>query len=124
MVAEQGNREFQKTTYHAITIYVAAVSEGNIPIGGLKVVGDHVPSGQHAESGPSDWAWSVANCLDCDYIKQGNLKFEPGPFSDGVWNIYLADQSGAPLSPVVSLAYSTNPEQWVWDFIIFRKKSG
>lgn len=124
MVAEQGNRAFQKTTYHAITIYVAVVSEGNIPLGGYKVVGDHVPSGAHAESAPSDWNWSVTNCLDCDYIKQGNLKFEPGPFTDGVWNIYLTDSSGAPLSPVVTLPYSTNPDEWVWDFIIFRRISG
>lgn len=123
-LAEQGNRAFQKTTYHGITIYVAVVSEGNIPLGGYKVVGDHVPSGAHAESGPSDWNWSVVNCLDCDYIKQGNLKFEPGTFSDGIWNIYLTDSSGAPLSPVVSLQYSSNPDQWVWDFIIFKQKSG
>lgn len=120
---EQGNREFQRTSYHVITIYVAAVSAGNVPIGGIKVVGDHVPSGRHAESGPSDWNWSAVNCLECDYVKQGNVKFEPGTFEDGVWNIYLADQSGAPLSPVVPLSYSADPEKWVWDFVLFRKNS-
>jgi hypothetical protein len=123
MVAEQANREFQKTTYHVINIYVAVVTAGNVPIGGLKIVGDHVPSGAHAESALSDWNWSVVNCLDCDYIKQGNIKFEPGSFADGSWNIYLADQNGTQLSPVVPLAYSSNPDQWVWDFIIFKKKS-
>lgn len=123
-VVEQGNRMFQKTNYHVVTIYVAVVSEGNIPIGGYKVIGDHVPSGQHVESGLSTWNWDVVNCLDCDYVKQGNLKLEPGPFSDGVWNIYLADENGTPLSETVSLAYSTDPEQWVWDFVIFRRKSG
>ncbi len=122
-MAEQGNREFQRTNYHVITIYVAVVSAGNIPIGGIKVVGDHIPSGRHAESGPSDWNWSVVNCLDCDYIKQGNVKFEPGTFEDGVWNIHLADQSGTPLSPVVPLSYSADPQKWVWDFVIFRKNS-
>jgi hypothetical protein len=115
---------FQKTTYHVINIYVAIVSAGNIPIGGLKVVGDHTPSGAHLESGTSDWNWSVTNCLDCDYIKFGNLKFEPGTFSDGVWNIYVADGQGTQLSPVVPLSYSSDPEKWVWDFIIFRKKEG
>ncbi len=123
-VAEQGNRLFQKTNYHVVTIYVAVVSEGNIPLGGYKVVGDQVPSGQHVESDLSTWDWSVVNCLDCDYVKQGNVKLEPGPFTDGVWNIYLADPNGTPLSDVVSLSYSTDPEQWVWDFVIFRKKSG
>ncbi|MBN1217764.1 MAG: hypothetical protein JXM69_02455 [Anaerolineae bacterium] len=122
MVGEQGNRMFQKTTYHVINIYAAAVTADNVPIGGLKLVGDHVPSGAHAESGPSVWDWSVVNCLDCDYIKQGNLKFEPGSFTDGTWNVYLANQDGAQLSPVVPLNYSADPEQWVWDFIIFKKK--
>lgn len=124
MMAEQGNREFQKTTYPAITIYVAVVSEGNVPMGGYKVIGDHVPSGLRAESDISTWDWSVVNCLDCDYIKQGNLKFEPGPFMDGIWNIYLADSGGNPQSPVVSLTYSSDPQQWVWDFVIFRRKNG
>ncbi len=119
-VAEQGNREFQKTNYHAATIYVAILN-GTLPLGGLKVVGDHVPSGKHVESGYSNWHWSVVNCLSCDYVKQGNLKFEPGPFTDGVWNVYVSDDSGAQLSPVVSLAYSADPAQWVWDFIIFSK---
>jgi len=124
MMAEQGNREFQKTTYPAITIYVAVVSEGNVPMGGYKVIGDHVPSGLHTESDISTWDWSVVNCLDCDYVKQGNLKFEPGPFMDGIWNIYLADSGGNPQSPVVSLTYSSDPQQWVWDFVIFRRKNG
>lgn len=117
-VKEQGNRTFQKTNYHAITIYVAIVTSGNVPIGGLKVVGDH-SSGIHVESAPSDWHWSATNCLDCDYIKFANVKFEPGTFSDGVWNIYVADSAGTKLSPVVPLSYSADPEQWVWDFIIF-----
>jgi hypothetical protein len=122
-MSEQGNREFQHTNYHVITIYVAAVSAGNVPIGGVKIVGDHVPSGMHAESGLSDWNWSVVNCLDCDYIKQGNLKFEPGTFADGTWNIYLADENGTPLSAVVPLSYSADPSQWVWDFVVFRRNS-
>lgn len=117
-VKEQGNRAFQRTNYQAIVIYVAIVTASNVPIGGLKIVGDH-SSGIHIESAPSDWHWSATNCLDCDYVKFGNVKFEPGTFSDGVWNIYVADSAGTPLSPVVPLSYSANPEQWVWDFIIF-----
>ncbi|MFN8454419.1 MAG: hypothetical protein U0401_07065 [Anaerolineae bacterium] len=120
-MAEQGNREFQRTNYHVITIYAAIVSEGNVPIGGLKIVGDHTPSGMHVESGMSDWGWSAVNCLECDYVKQGNVKFEPGTFADGVWNIYVADAGGKQLSPAVPLSYSADPEKWVWDFIIFRK---
>jgi hypothetical protein len=123
VVVEQGNREFQRTNYHGITIYVAIVSEGNVPIGGYKVVGDH-SSGLHIESALSDWFWSVTNCLDCDYVKFGNVKFEPGTFSDGVWHIYIADPQGNPVSAPVPLAYSSDPNQWVWDFILFRKVGG
>ncbi|HMR63029.1 MAG TPA: hypothetical protein PKE64_03370, partial [Anaerolineae bacterium] len=118
MLREQGNREFQRTTNNLITMYVAIVSAGNVPVGGYKVVGDH-SAGMHVESALSDWNWSATNCLDCDYIKFGNVKFEPGPFVDGVWNIYVADEAGTQLSPVVPLPYSTNPDQWVWDFVIF-----
>jgi hypothetical protein len=120
-ISEQGNREFQKTNHPAIVVYVAITDANNVPVGGLKVVGDH-SSGQHVESAQSDWRWSVVNCLDCSYAKQGNLKFEPGSFIDGTWNIYLADSNGTQLSKVVPLAYSADPAQWVWDFIIFKKK--
>lgn len=121
-IKEQGNREFQKTNYHNITIYVAIVDANNVPIGGLKMVGDHVPSGMHTESPLSDWQWSAANCLGCNYIKQGNLKFEPGPFIDGTWNIYLADGNGTKLSEIIPLSYSSNPDQWVWDFLLLQHK--
>jgi hypothetical protein len=92
-------------------------------MGGMKVVGDH-SSGLHAESALSDWFWSVTNCLDCDYVKFGNVKFEPGTFSDGVWSIYVADAQGNPLSAAVPLPYSSDPNQWVWDFVIFKKVGG
>jgi hypothetical protein len=121
-VVEQGNREFQHTTYHIITIYVALIDANNVPIGGLKMVGDHVPSGRHAESALSDWSWSVTNCLSCDYIKQGNLKFEPGPFEDGTWEIYVADSGGTQLSQKIPLSFSSSPDTWVWDFFIFQRK--
>ncbi len=120
-VSEQGNRMFQGTSYHVITIYAAIVSDGNLPIGGLKLVADHTPSGRHVESGLSDWNWSVTNCLDCDYVKFGNAKLEPGTFEDGIWNIYVADEGGNQLSAPVPLSYSADPAQWVWDFIIFKK---
>ncbi len=121
-IAEQGNREFQKTTYNGVTVYAAIVDQNNTPLGGIKIVGDHTPTGMHTESPLSTWNYSTANCLNCGYVKQGNVKFEPGPFIDGTWNIYLADEGGTTLSPVVPLSYSTAPEQWVWDFIIFKKK--
>jgi hypothetical protein len=119
---EQGLRDIQTTNYHVISIYVAAVDPGNVPIGGLKMVGDHTPSGRHVESPPSDWNWSVANCLNCSYVKQGNIKFEPGPQEDGTWNVYLADGNGTQVSATISLSYSSDPNQWVYDFLLFRKE--
>ncbi len=121
-IAEQGNREFQHTSYHVITIYVAVVDTNNTPIGGYKLVGDHTPSGRHVESPPSDWSWSVANCLGCGYVKQGNLKFEPGPQEDGTWNFYLVDSGGTQQSEIISLSYSSDPQQWVYDFMILAQK--
>ncbi|MBN1991898.1 MAG: hypothetical protein JW953_04295 [Anaerolineae bacterium] len=121
-VIERGDRAIQGTTYHVITILVAVIDGNNTPIGGIKMVGDHVPSGAHKESPLSDWSYSKANCLDCSYIKQGNLQFEPGVFEDGTWNVYLADNNGSPLSEVIPLSYAADPNQWVWDFIIFQKK--
>lgn len=112
---------FQKTNNHVITILAAIVDGNNTPVGGLKIVGDHVPSGKHAESPLSDWSYSKASCLGCNYIKQGNIQFEPGPFEDGTWNIYVADANGTQLSKVIPLSYSSDPNQWVWDFFIFQK---
>lgn len=122
-VTEQGNREFQRTTYHVITVYLAVVSEGNIPLGGYKVIANS-SAGGYVESGLSDWNWSVTNCLDCGYIKQGNLKIELGTFGDVAWSLYVADPDGNPLSAPVTLHYAAAPEQWVWDFVIFRRLSG
>jgi hypothetical protein len=121
VVAEQGNREFQKTNYSGIVVFVAVVDQSSTPIGGMKIVGDH-SSGKHLESPPTDWGYSAVNCQNCSYVKQGNVKFEPGPFEDGTWTIHLVDGGGTQVSPNVSLSYSSDPSQWVWDFIIFKKK--
>ncbi len=121
-VGEQGNREFQKTTYNGIVVFVAAVDPNNIPIGGLKVVGVNTASGEQKESPPTDYSWSSPNCLGCSYVKVGNVKFEPGPFTDATWEIYLADSGGTQLSPKVPLSYSSSADTWVWDFILFKRK--
>jgi hypothetical protein len=121
-IAEQGDRAIQHTNYHVITIYVAVLDANSTPIGGYKMVGDHSPSGQHVESPPSDWSWSVANCLNCNYVKQGNLKFEPGLQEDGTWNIHLVDSGGTQVSETISLSYSSDKQQWVYDFLILQQK--
>lgn len=119
-VTEQGNRMFQKTNYHMITVYVAILDASGNPIGDLRVMGRH-SDGRTIESPKSTWDWSVANALE-GYVKQGNVKFEPGPQEDGIWSLYVADGAGTQLSPTVDLSYSSDPSTWVWDFIIFKKK--
>ncbi|RME74151.1 MAG: hypothetical protein D6784_10585 [Chloroflexi bacterium] len=57
------------------------------------------------------------NALEGGCIKFVNLKVELGPYVDGVWDIYLVDSAGNQVSPVVQLPYSSDPSQWVWDFI-------
>jgi hypothetical protein len=121
-VAEQGNREFQRTSNNGIVVFVAAVDQNNTPIGGMKIVGISSATGERKESAPSSWSYDAVNCLDCSYVKQGNVKFEPGAFYDTTWNIYLADGGGTQVSPAVPLSYSSSPDTWVWDFIIFKQK--
>ncbi len=120
-VVEQGNRMFQGTSYHVITVYIAIVSPGNVPIGGYRIVANSTAGG-YIESSESDWHWSVANCLDCGYIKQGNLKLELGTYEDVTWNLTLVDSNGSPVSDIYPLSYSSNPDQWTWDFVLFRQR--
>ncbi|MEJ2557168.1 MAG: hypothetical protein P8186_13250 [Anaerolineae bacterium] len=119
-VAEQSNREFSHTNYHAIVVYVEILNAAGTPLGGYKVVGDST-TGQHFVSDESCWSWCKATPPG-GYAKVANVTFEPGPFIDGAWNIYIIDGAGNQVSPVVTLSYSTDPGQWVWDHILFKGK--
>ena len=77
--------------------------------------------GQHLVSAESCWDWCKASPAG-GYAKVANTKFEPGGFFDGAWNIYLVDGSGNQVSPVVTFPYSSDPGQWVWDFVLFKQK--
>ncbi|MDM8519143.1 hypothetical protein QUF64_03790 [Anaerolineales bacterium HSG6] len=112
---EHSDRTWQKTNYPAI-INIALISDGNgTPLGGYYVVGEH-SSGKTYKSPVSSWQYDVTNGLD-GYIKQGNVKFELGPFDDGVWHVYIVDGGGTQISDKLPLPYSSNPETWVWDFV-------
>jgi hypothetical protein len=118
-IAEQGNRMLQRTTNHSIFVVVALTDGNNTPIGGLYVMGEH-SSGKTYKSPASSWQYDAMNGLS-GYIKQGNLKFEPGVFEDGTWNIFVVDSNGTQLSEKIPLSYSSDPNQWVWDFIWWKK---
>jgi hypothetical protein len=114
-VKEQGIREFQKTNATFISNIILISDANGTPLGGYYVVGEH-SSGRTYRSAESNWEYSALNGLE-GYIKQGNVKFEPGGFEDGTWQIYVVDSNGTQLSDKVALSYSSDPSQWVWDFI-------
>lgn len=117
---EQGNRMFQKTTNHTIYIIAAIVDGNNTPIGGLYVKADH-SSGKTYKSPASSWQYDAVNGFEGGYIKQGNLKVEPGVMEDGTWTIYVVDGNGTQLSDKIPLSYSSDPNQWTWDFVLWKK---
>jgi hypothetical protein len=119
-VIDQSNREFTHTNYHAIVVFVGIVNASNTPLGGYRVVGDSTDGG-HWVSDESCWEW-CKQTPPGGYAKVANVTFEPGPFIDGGWNIYVMDGGGTQVSPVVSLPYSTDPGQWIWDFVLFQQK--
>ncbi len=106
----EGPAYFQ-TTNSWLVILIAATDGNNVPIGNLKVVGDHSPSGLHHESGET--------CFDfCKYsglagtVKWGNVSFEPPRYETGVWNLYLVDGAGNQVSDLISVGVDFNSPGW------------
>ncbi len=116
-VKEQGNRMWQKTQSSILSNVVFISDANGTPLGGFYVIGEH-SSGKTLKSGASTWGFDAVGGAQ-GYAKYGNVKFEPGGFEDGTWNIYIVDGGGTQLSDKVPLSYSSNPEQWVWDFVWF-----
>jgi hypothetical protein len=119
-VAEQSNREFTHTNNHNVYIIIEILDANNVPLGGYRVVGDSTTA-EHRVSEESCWDF-CKHTVPGGYAKVGNVTFEPGGFIDGAWSLYLVDGAGSQVSPVVTLSYSTDPNQWVWDHILFKKK--
>jgi hypothetical protein len=114
-VKESGNRSLQKTTAIVIVNIIAITDPNGTPLGGFTVVGEH-SSGKTYKSPASSWSYDASSGIG-GYIKQGNVKFEPGVFEDGTWNIYVVDGGGTQVSDKVPLTYSSAEDQRVWDFI-------
>jgi hypothetical protein len=123
VVAERSDRMFTKSTNNWVIVFVAIVDANNTPLGGYKVVGDSsdVEFNNHVVSPPSCYDWCTTTGQS-GYVKAANLKFEPGAFINGTWNIYLVDGGGAQVSAVVSFPYSTDPNSYTWDFVVFKHK--
>jgi hypothetical protein len=120
-VEAQSNREFTHTNNPFIYILVEILDQSGTPLGGYRVVGDS-STGEHKVSEESCHARWCKTTGSGGYAKVGNVSFEPGVFIDGSWSVYLADGSGQQVSPVVTLSYAVDPNQWTWDHILFRRK--
>jgi len=123
MVAEQNDPTLTKTTNTAIIVFIAIVDQNDTPLGGYRVIGDSsaIEFNSHVETLESCFDWCT-HTGEGGYAKVANVKFEPGAFIDGTWNIYVADGGGTQVSPVVALSYGTDPSQWRWDFVVFKLK--
>lgn len=115
-IREQGDRTWQKTTSPTLSNIFAVTDANGTPIGGYYIVGEH-SSGRTYKTPATTWAYDACTGGG-GYGKCGNVKFEPGGgFEDGTWYVYVVDGGGTQLSDKVPLSYSSDPDQWYWDFI-------
>jgi len=106
------------TTNHWLTIYIGITTGNNVPVGGLKVVGDHAPSGEHWVSGESCFDFCKVNGLK-GTLKFGNVTFEPPRYETGVWNLYVIDGGGAQVSNVIPVQVDASSPGWF--FVLLRQ---
>lgn len=106
------------TTNPILVIYIALTDPNNVPIGGLKVVGDHTPSGLHWESAESCFDFCKASGTK-GTIKFGNVTFEPPRYETGVWNLRVVDGGGTPVSDVISVPIDASSPGWF--FMLLRR---
>jgi hypothetical protein len=121
VVESQSNREFTHTNNPFVYILVEILDPSGTPLGGYRIVGDS-STGEHKiseESCHQRWCKTTGSG---GYAKVGNVSFEPGPFIDGSWTIYMVDGGGQQVSPAITLNYSSDSTQWVWDHILMRSK--
>ncbi len=95
------------------------MTEQEIPIGGVKVVGHFEPGGYYHESPLSKW-FLEGYSAPGEVIKSGSVKFEPpGGILKGAWLLHLEDEWGTRLSPDVPI--ETDPDNKEWFFVKFRE---
>ncbi len=106
------------TTGSQLVMYIAVTSANNVPIGGMKIIGDHSPSGMHVESPATCFNWCAPTAPGGD-AKVGNVKFEPPAYIAGTWTLKLVDGGGAlAAAPVTVGVDPANPQ---WYFLLFRQ---
>jgi hypothetical protein len=107
------------TTNAFLTGYIMIVNADDIPIGGVKAVGNFDPGGPHYESPLSKWFFEGYSAPG-PVLKTSSVKFEPpGGIQKGTWLIHLESEQGARLSDDVTIV--TDPAEPEWFFIAFKQ---
>jgi len=102
-----------------LTGYIMIVNADDIPIGGVKAVGNFDPGGARHESSLSKWFFEGYSAPGT-VLKTSSVKFEPpGSIQRGTWFIHLESEQGARLSEDVPVA--TDPDKPAWFFIEFKQ---
>ncbi len=111
---------YSASTTNAFLIgYIMIVNADDIPIGGVKAVGNFDPGGAHHESPLSKWFFEGYSAPG-PVLKTSSVKFEPpGSIQQGTWFIHLESEQGARLSEDVP--FMTDPAKPEWFFIEFKQ---
>jgi hypothetical protein len=106
------------TSNSILVMYIGLTDGNNVPVGGLKVVGDHQPSGTHWESQPSCFDFCKVNGI-AGTRKFGNVTFEPPSYETGTWYLRVVDGGGAQVSDVIPIQVDFNSPGWF--FMLLRR---
>jgi hypothetical protein len=108
------------TSNNFLMIYVAIVDPGEIPIGGMKVVGTRLDHNLTYDSPVSTWRYEGYNAPG-EHIKSGNVKFEPpGGIETTKWVVHLEDAHGNRQSD--DIPFEVNEDDKQWYFIKLRRR--
>lgn len=99
------------TTNSILVIYVAIHDANNTPIGGLKVIADHSPSGVHKESDPTCYSYCKPSGMS-GTVKVGNTVIEWGGIETGTWTLRVVDGGGTQVAAPIIINTDSNAPQW------------
>lgn len=99
------------TTNSILVIYIAIHDPNNVPIGNMKVIADHSPSGRRVESAPTCFNFCKPSGLS-GTIKFGNTTIEWGGIETGSWTLHVLDGGGREVAAPVTINVDSNNPQW------------
>jgi len=111
--------EFEKfpTSHLNFDVYIAVVDDGNHPLAGYRVLGQHSGGMQMDSEGSAD-RWTENS--GAKHYKAGNIKYEVFNSPGGVWTLQLVDQAGQPAAPPLEFPFdSASP---TWYFVLYQRR--